>query len=980
LLYLYCCMRQLYKIIFIVFAVLFYSLTCRAQEYSYVHYDVQNGIAGANVYAVYQDKQKFLWFGTETGVSRFDGTNFKNYTTNEGLPDNEILEIYGDDEGRVWFVPFKKTICYYYKGKIYNQQNDTLLRKIKLHSNVLVVCEDKYKNTWLLEERGIYLITPEKTVRYFNKINNREFSSPVYMGLTAQKEIIIQWEDKIYAYRNGRFEWLFTIHFPEQYRSFLNVHIAGDYIIWRSGKNAACAQSISSGDMHCFAYPDNGLRFSTPGNGTIAINTSNGTSIYNPVTRKTENTFLQNISVSKVLIDHEGSWWFTTLGEGIYQLLSTEYKNYVPWKEGTGQEIFSITKAGNQLVMGTNFSELLYTADFKNVKKTTLPTAFKEKYNRITALYKTPDNKIICGTDEIIAVMDDKLQLKQYAPSPAVKYIHYHNNDSIYIATSNNLARVSSNNLAAKEIVWNERSTAVSFYKNTLFVGTLNGLYHIPQKKLPVYMGDYDTLFSKRISSMVISADSTLWVGTYDGGLVSLKNGEVVDTITTKEGLTSNICRNLFISDNVLYAGTDKGLSRIDLNKSPYIITPFTVNDGLLSNLINAVYKENDTVYVASQDGITYFDVKKVINTSQCNLEIISVFQSATELPLTDKYLFNHKENNIRVEYVGISFKSTGDIIYSYKLLGLDTAWKTTKETSLNFLSLPPGSYTLQLMATNKFGVKSGVKEIAFQVAAAYYQTPLFYTLALMVTAALTLLLVSMYNRARRRKEKRERDNLKKIADLEQMALRAQMNPHFIFNCLNSIQQFVYDKDIQSANRFIGGFAKLIRQTLDNSTRTNISIADEAGYLTNYLALEKIRFENSFDYSIKVDPAIKTEDYKIPVMLLQPYIENSIRHGIRYKKDGAGMITVEFKLKENELICIIQDNGIGRQKAEELKSKQHIEYQSKGMLLTSERIETINKTLSEKITIDVEDLYDESKKAAGTKIIIHFPQGLVQNS
>ena len=953
---------------------------CRAQEYSYAHYDVQNGLAGANVYAVYQDRQKFLWFGTETGVSRFDGTHFKNFTTNDGLPDNEILEIYGDEEGRVWFVPFKKTICYYYNGKIYNQQNDTLLRQIKIHSNVLVICQDKYKNTWVVEEKGLYLITPDRKVHYYDKINGVELTGSISMGLTDKKEVILQWENQIYTYRNGKFTWLLNIDFPPEYRSFLNIYIAGDFIVWRSGKNSACAHSLTTGQMHCFAYPDNTLRFSTPGNGTIAINTSNGTFIYNPVTRKTEYTFLKNVNVSKVLIDHENSWWFTTLGEGVYQLLSPEYKNFKPWKEGTNQEIFSLSEVGNQIIMGTNFSQLVCTSDFKNVKTITLPTSVKEKYNRVYTLYKTPNDELICGTDEILAVLNNKLQLKQYTSSNSVKYIHYKNDDSVYIATSNNLTRTSLKNISVKEDLWHERTTAVCYYKNTLFVGTLNGLYHLPPEKPPVFMGDYDTIFTKRISSMVISSDSTLWIGTYDGGLISLKKGKIIDTLTTKDGLTSNICRNLFINNDVLWLGTDKGVTRIDIKSKPYSITPFTKNDGLLSNQINAIYKDNDTVFIASQDGVTYFNVKKVINTSKCDFVISAVFQSSKELAIKDSYVFSSKENNFKIEFVGISFKSTGDINYKYKLEGLDTSWKTTKETSLDFLSLPPGKYTLNLFATNKFGVKSGLKKISFEIIPAYYQTTWFYILVILATAVTTWFFILLYNSARRKRESQERENKNRIAELEQMALRSQMNPHFIFNCLNSIQQFVYDKDIQSANRFIGGFATLIRQTLDNSTRTTISVADEAAYLTNYLALEKLRFEDKFDYKIKLDPAIRADEYKIPVMLLQPYIENSIRHGIRYKKDGKGMIGIEFSKGDTALICTIQDNGIGRKKAEELKSKQHIEYQSKGMLLTSERVETLNKSLTEKINIVVEDLVNGNNEAAGTKIIIHFPLSLVQNS
>ena len=972
----HCLIRQ----IILLFITLIFCTIASAQDYSYVQYDVQHGMAGANVYAIYQDPQKFLWFGTETGVSRFDGTHFKNFSTVDGLPDNEILEIYGDDDGRVWFVPFKKTICYYYKGKIYNQQNDSLLAKIQLHSNVLTVCQDKFKNTWLLEEGGLFLITADKKIHFYDKINGQLVNGPLFIGLNTKKELVLQWQDKVYIYTGHGFVLQFIINYPKEYRTFLSINIAGDFIVWRSGKNTTCAQSFTNQEMHCFEYPDNTLRFSNPGNGTISINTTNGAIIYDPLTKKTVYHFLRNVSVSKAMIDHEGSWWFTSLGDGAFQLISTNYNNFVPWEEGGNQEIFSLTKVGNKFLMGTNFSKLLYTSDFKKVDTLVLQASIKNKYNRISALYKTPANKIICGTDEILAVLDKNLKLEKYIPSNSVKSIHYINNDSLLVAASNNASLYNPVTLTQTKILWNERATAVALYKNTLFVGSLNGLYHLPANSFPVYMGDYDSLFTKRVFDMVVSSDTTLWMATYDGGLIGLKNGMVTDTITVSEGVTSNTCRSLIIDNDELWAGTDKGVSRINLNSKPYTITTYTVNDGLLSNHINAVYKDGDTVYVASQDGITYFDVTKVKTISSCNLEILSIAQGGKELPLGDSYTFKHNQNNFRIDFIGISFKSTGDITYKYKLEGLDTAMKSTRETTLDFLSLPPGKYVLHLTAINKFGVKSELKKITITINPAFYQSAWFYIGILLATVAVTWLAVHLYNRNRRRREEQERETVRRITELEQMALRAQMNPHFIFNCLNSIQQFVYDKDIHSANRFISGFAKLIRQTLDNSAKTTISVADEVDYLNSYMALEKIRFENKFDYKISLGPGIKAEEYKIPVMLLQPYVENSIRHGIRYKKDNLGKINIQFSLNGNDLICTIEDNGIGREKARELKSRQHIEYQSKGMLLTGERIDALNKILAEKIRIDIVDLYEENRVASGTKIIIYFPLALVQNN
>jgi LytS/YehU family sensor histidine kinase len=210
------------------------------------------------------------------------------------------------------------------------------------------------------------------------------------------------------------------------------------------------------------------------------------------------------------------------------------------------------------------------------------------------------------------------------------------------------------------------------------------------------------------------------------------------------------------------------------------------------------------------------------------------------------------------------------------------------------------------------------------------------------------------------------------MVEMEQMALRAQMNPHFIFNCLNSIQQYVFDQDVLAANKYISGFAKLIRATLQNSSHVYISLADELAYLSTYLELEKLRFKNKMNYSIKVDQSLSQDRIPIPAMILQPYIENSIRHGIRHKTDGQGHIQIKMDPIDGKLICTIEDNGIGREMAAQYKTKEHIEYQSKGMLLTADRIRLINNVYRDSIQVGVIDLKDEQGRATGTRIVIQF--------
>lgn len=211
------------------------------------------------------------------------------------------------------------------------------------------------------------------------------------------------------------------------------------------------------------------------------------------------------------------------------------------------------------------------------------------------------------------------------------------------------------------------------------------------------------------------------------------------------------------------------------------------------------------------------------------------------------------------------------------------------------------------------------------------------------------------------------------LAILEQNALQAQMNPHFIFNCLNSIQQFIMLNDKERANKYLTEFANLIRTTFDNSGKKNITVAEEVSYLDKYLDLEQLRYGDNFSYDINIDSSVERDFTEMPAMLLQPYVENCLRHGIRNKKEGKGIIVIRFTQKENALICSVKDNGVGRAAAAVLKSKEHIEYQSKGMQLTERRIQLLNTGLENNITVDIIDLKNEDDEPCGTEVIIEIP-------
>jgi sensor histidine kinase YesM len=236
--------------------------------------------------------------------------------------------------------------------------------------------------------------------------------------------------------------------------------------------------------------------------------------------------------------------------------------------------------------------------------------------------------------------------------------------------------------------------------------------------------------------------------------------------------------------------------------------------------------------------------------------------------------------------------------------------------------------------------------------------------------ASVTILFITRY---RFRSQQRMEAMNHTISELNQTNLRQQMNPHFIFNTLNSIQYYVFQNDKISSNNYMTKFASLIRKTLENSRHTEISIKEELDALHLYLELEDLRFKEKFDWTIRVDEEIDTLAFKIPTMLIQPYVENAITHGLMNKENGKGRLLVELQLRNGQILCTIEDNGIGRVKALEIKLQKNNYHQSMGTNITESRLKLVNELYGKSMKVSYTDLLDESGEPAGTKVEINIP-------
>lgn len=940
---------------------LFLFLSTKAQEYNYVHYDTKDGLAGNTVYSVIQDKKGYIWFGTDNGISRFDGKVFRNFTTDDGVPDNEVLSLFADSENRVWIAPFNKSLSYFYEGKVHRVDIDTLLSQGIINTYISITGEID-GSTYFSTANGLFKYTPENKLvlvgdfrKYCMYKEASSCNSYVFlMRYMNPKTIFVLIGQNIYETSKDSLRFIKQID-QEQAKNFSSVADIEKDLTLKFWKNSILPAHTTRVDI---------------GKNRQLFNSSSGSWMLDAERNITSGPYLPGKKISHSVLDREGNLWFATLGEGVYRLTTGALKTFLPNKE-----VLCIEKYGDSLLFGQADGQMGLIHSMQLQKEyVTVHYSAKSNTKRLFTMKSDGNGGFYLG-------YDSHLELKTAAKTIVseirpIKSIDLAGKDHIIVGTNFAVMRLNKADLRIVDTLLDERGTKVLYSGNTYLFGTLSGLITVDSSGNIVRTATRIHELSNRIADILQAGDGSYWVATNDYGVIQYQNDRVKKVINYSNGLSSNGCKSLFLKGDHLWAGTNKGINKIDIQTGK-VIARYSVADGLPSDIINALYVDDSLVWVASPGGLTFFNEKNMSGSSMCDLDLQQIFVSGE--PTDSNHLkLGYRQNNISFSYTAISFKSSGDITYYYKLTGLDNEWKTTSLPTLSYPSLPAGSYTFSLYAVNKFGKRSETINIAFSIAAPFWKTVPFWLIISLSLAALTAWFVTRRFRNLEQRTKEKNDLNRKISELEQASMRAQMNPHFIFNCLNSIQHFIIKNDIEKTNQYITQFASLIRQTLDNAARTNIPIADEIRYLTSYMELEGMRFPDAFSYSFKTDAALQTDYVCVPSMILQPFVENAIRHGIRNKDSGKGEIKITILQNNEGVHFTVEDNGVGREAAARLKSDQHIEYQSKGIRLATNRLELLSAGNHEPIITHITDMKDDTGNAIGTKVEVFFPHSILQ--
>ncbi len=483
----------------------------------------------------------------------------------------------------------------------------------------------------------------------------------------------------------------------------------------------------------------------------------------------------------------------------------------------------------------------------------------------------------------------------------------------------------------------------------------------------------------------------TLWISTSNGLVktdkTNLENPPYV--YEEKDGLNDKNLKSILADKNGdLWMGTAGGLVKFEKSEGRFV--HFTLADGIRSTLFDglaAVNLPGGALWFGGNNGITVVDPEKIrflqqpprirITDIKVNDEppedLADQITGATNWSVIRNIKRKYRENTLSFQFVAIDYSDPLSTQLEYKMEGLDDNWVRLGKGEPGFVrypKIPPGSYRFLVRAANSDGVWAKEPfQLAIRINPPFWQTTWFLLLFGAVSGVAAYAAVSW-----RIRQIREKDRLKtRVAENQLAALRAQMNPHFIFNSLNSINGYVLGRDPEQASHYLVKFASLMRLILDISHLPAIPLEKELEILDLYLQVEGMRLKIPLSYHFQVSETLDTYDTQIPTMILQPFVENAVWHGLASKEDGDGRILIEIAESGEYLKCTIQDNGVGREKATGIQAQKGRKHKSRAIDITRERLDIMNQKTKGHYSVNIEDLADDSGAPAGTRVTLLLP-------
>lgn len=938
------------------------------------HITMANGLPSNVVYDVYEDSRGFIWFCTDQGISRYDGSAFRNYSIKDGIPDREVFRIREDKQQRYWLICYNRKACYLKYGKVYTSENDALCRQIEAENlSYDDLFTDRNGNDCLVGKKiGIlrqwppYLVLRERTgaqggrLRHF-RINGDDCimdGSGIYNINTGFYQEIDHTKVSFY---DGRSLFFSAFGGLGQGHKLCQWQLRGDrfYLV-----NELLIPDYL---YQIGPYEKDGMKLCTTG----------GILVYDSLSQKMvpDAGFPAGVSANNMRIDSKGNRWLSTLNEGVY-FIPVNGGQRIDQNSGLVENnITSIALSKDGDILAGDDDGRVY-----RIKKNTTMQIYTltppKRDNRVLFVRDNGHGLLVVGSDAgLFAIDRNNVSAIQVAMAMAMKAGVF-SESHFYAGHSGGLIVYDSNTRKVRNLLIGLITALTVDSNRVLWTGGADGLSYYIDGRPQKYNQD-SLLASSFITCIAPAPGGGILAGSSTRGLFVVKDHRQPPVrLDIHKGLAGNSCKQIFVSANgCIWLCSDGGVDRIlQTADGDFIIKSFPLPLGLTGNQINDLTESDGLLYLATAEGILALNSRDMLQSEPPRLYIESVNGNAfSGQPLQ----FSYKERNLQIAYTGLSYSGGTPLQYKYLLAGGTDDTLYTYARTIDFSALSPGAYNLLLWCRSP-GSQWTAKplQLSFTILPPFWRHPVLIGAFLLFAVSIVLLLFRFRINKIRRRATLEARSQQQLAELEMNALRAQINPHFIFNALNAIQFYYSRNDEITANHYMTSFAHFIRLTLTHSQAHWLPLSEEIAMLRTYLELEQIRFQHSFGITVDVAPCLTAEQVAIPAMLIQPYVENAINHGLRYLKERQGELTLSFTLKQDSLCCIVEDNGIGRAEASTNRQSQH---SSMGMKITNQRIETINRMYSITISADIIDKQDAHGKAGGTRVSLLIPLKLINH-
>jgi len=959
-----------------------------AQELLFHNISAGLGLPSMETYGLWQDREGAMWISTETGIFRYNGSQLQ-MMTGKGSTEREAAYGFAETEdGSLWMGTSRNRILRYSGGKLrdtpytalYRQLLDSVFNTIYwlsypekcllyVHSNIQTVeinlCTGRLKAIepglsciYLFTEKNGSLLSVDRYIRPSGK------EIDVCVIRNRDTVVITDNDDIQFNYQNFRTQ---TCRLGDTYFFSYN-----NRLVRLNPDGSVKTEQYPGRVLYIYTDPDEGLW----------VGVLNGGLYYYSSLHDYPQTCIHSLgthSVSAILEDREGSIWCNTLEKGTFLCRNKNILDY-SGIEGLNKKADAL-KYENGHILLLSASGTIADIYRGQLKLHYIPGHLSHRYTDI-CYYN--GEWLLGGSHRSLSINEDfsHFRYKKYlrrndldfAPDRFVKGV----NGELLGSSFTAIYRLSG---------WPENYKDFSFRipgrlkmelalgKDSFITATTQGICLLnlqhPDTFIPV-PGTHSLVHE------LIRDHTGLFWGAGSSGLFVFRN--YTDTALKIDRLPGmhNPYFYTLTEDRYgqIWVGTDQGLLRINRKNDVFTYRIYKEHNGLLSSYIFKLAADSNTLYISTAEGLCSLPLlSEPANTVAPVLQLAGAFGRGA-LAGGSGLVLPYTENSPEFEFDVSAFKS-GQVQLQYRLISEHTTlYKTISGNRLLLQNLAPGSYRLEVRALNSDGVPGAEPLVlTFSVKNPFWKTLWFKLLSFGIFMLLLFICTQWYVAAIRRREREKAEINRLLAESQLSALQAQMNPHFIFNAINSIQNYILKKNADDAYNYLTKFGKLIRMVLQQSREKIITLDQELESLALYVELEQLRFRNRFIYEVNIEPGSNILQTEIPVMLIQPYIENAIWHGFMQLGDErTGILKLDIHTRGDFLYITIEDNGIGRQRA--ATDKLPGRHKPAGTLLTGERLHMIcNMQGFESTEVRITDLY-LNEKAAGTRVEICIPREL----